>query len=550
MVKTRTVVQTRTHAQKYFQKVTKSASVDQNGLSSIIDDNEFMIPDANTSQSKRNTYSNTKRARKNVDNASSTSTQKDISRNPRQKRKQLQFHSNYERHEGNYDELNYHDHDGEAEGEEYYDDVEYDGGVDYSRRRHLEQYRDIATPGSPNSPHNHVFPTSSLHVSIDVNNQLPPHFPQPSPAACGKRKHAELAAAQMLAATASQDIEGANVLSMMKDVGGMRSGDSIARQKAGSLSIINPDALGSFGSLKGPETPWENEIRALGARSKGFGDGGSMSLNVPFQVSTPSEQRNFMGKVKDCIVGGNSVELERLLSSAEMSVTTIATPIMSTFGTLVDNNYSSSTSSGTTSSFLGNGTMDSTLKQTPNATTSTKTGVVSKTLNRIKSTGTTILMDTCGIEPDSLHDQSVVLSLCKTLIEHGASVKLNDENGSTSLHYAAKYGYDKVGRLLLNKGCAINTINNQGDAAIHVAAKHGHTEFLQMLAEFGANFHLRNGMAQAALDLVGGDLRDDRRKELRKVLLSAEPRLRTLILYHQDCLQHRFFFFEIQHINK
>lgn len=52
--------------------------------------------------------------------------------------------------------------------------------------------------------------------------------------------------------------------------------------------------------------------------------------------------------------------------------------------------------------------------------------------------------------------------------DHGASVSLSDNSGSTGLHYAAKHGYDRVGRLLLNKGCAINTINHQGDGDYNI----------------------------------------------------------------------------------
>jgi hypothetical protein len=68
---------------------------------------------------------------------------------------------------------------------------------------------------------------------------LPSHidsFPQPSPAACGKRKQAELAVAQVLAASSTtQDMEGAQVLSMIKDVS-YKPGDIIRKQKA-ALSL-------------------------------------------------------------------------------------------------------------------------------------------------------------------------------------------------------------------------------------------------------------------------------------------------------------------------
>jgi hypothetical protein len=55
----------------------------------------------------------------------------------------------------------------------------------------------------------------------------------------------------------------------------------------------------------------------------------------------------------------------------------------------------------------------------------------------------------------------------------------------------------------------------------------------------GANFHLRNGSALSPLDLAGQRTKDPGEREvLRRHMLSIEPRLRTLILYHQDFLEH------------
>lgn len=104
---------------------------------------------------------------------------------------------------------------------------------------------------------------NSQNISMSI--ALPTHidsFPQPSPAACGKRKQAELAVAQVLAASSSQDMEGAQVLSMIKDVS-CKPGDFIRKQKGtlSNLSIINPDILTQSNTKDGgPSTPWESGI--------------------------------------------------------------------------------------------------------------------------------------------------------------------------------------------------------------------------------------------------------------------------------------------------
>ncbi len=96
-----------------------------------------------------------------------------------------------------------------------------------------------------------------------------------------------------------------------------------------------------------------------------------------------------------------------------------------------------------------------------------------------------------------------------------------------------------MGRLLLSKGCPANNLNPDGDAATHIAAKKGHGPFLEMLADLGANFHVRNKQAACALDLAGYESRDPgERAVIRRIMLAKEPRLRTLILYHDDCLEH------------
>ncbi len=96
-----------------------------------------------------------------------------------------------------------------------------------------------------------------------------------------------------------------------------------------------------------------------------------------------------------------------------------------------------------------------------------------------------------------------------------------------------------MGRLLLNRGCPVNAIGPDGNAAIHLAVLAGHGHFIELLADFGANCHLRNTQSRAALDLAGTTPETvDSRDELRRVMLSVEPRLRTLVLYHEDCLEH------------
>ena len=163
--------------------------------------------------------------------------------------------------------------------------------------------------------------------------------------------------------------------------------------------------------------------------------------------------------------------------------------------------------------------------------------LVAEALNRTDHRGVSILMEIVKIKPDI--SISVQYSMCTLLLEHGACPDLIDSSGNTCLHYAARMGNHQVGRLYLTKGCPMNIQNSDGDTALHIAARLGFSSFFEVLAELGANFHIRNGDSISALDLVGSDSSTYPRREiLRRSMLTVEPRLRTLILYHEDFLEH------------
>ena len=183
----------------------------------------------------------------------------------------------------------------------------------------------------PESSHGFGYPTanetwdnvSTQPLSTGISIVAPPHddtlldegkFPEPSPAACGKRKLAEIAAAQMLAGVVDSSLKRASVSSTTAadqdlaiaaaaatsagDDGGdltfpdpaqtgekpaantppeatgygvAESGEGISGQGL-SLQIVNPDDLnhGSGGSKRrllngqaSPLTPWDGQLEAL-----------------------------------------------------------------------------------------------------------------------------------------------------------------------------------------------------------------------------------------------------------------------------------------------
>lgn len=395
-----------------------------------------------------------------------------------------------------------------------------------------EHYDDLA----------HLVPSTATPMAKPITisvGRLPEDFPQPSPAACGKRKVAELTAAQMLTASSrGDDYEGAQVLSALKGAA-LRPGEIVKRSRVNmsstSLSIIHPDSIdtGDMGST--PGTPWDRELFALDGRDKKW-----MQSPRPGGLSTPSEQRDFLSKVVNFVKSADLAELRQILDAAKASAASLVGSNMATALDLQQDETSPAqaavgategsleASSSSSSSRIGSGSGVSPL---------TSSSVVARTLNRLGPQGTTCIIEAC-LNPLT-HDQTVVMSICKVLLEYGASASVVGTNRASCLHYLAKSGYEKVARLLLNKGCPVDQVDSDGNSALHVAMQAGHAHFIELLSDFGVNCHIRNTQTRSALDLAGSTTETaGRRSELRQVMLSVEPRLRTLVLYHDDCLEH------------
>jgi len=158
MVKTRTVVQTRTHAQKYFQKQAKSNNVLSNNNYNINSD-DFDSP----SPVKNNHLSSN--SSNNTSNNTSNNLSNHITSNKKIRNLELD-NSYYNLPSG----LKYNFSD---------ENFDYD-------KQPIANFSALLTT-----------PLTSIMFSPNNN------YPQPSPAACGKRKHVELAVAKALAATAT-----------------------------------------------------------------------------------------------------------------------------------------------------------------------------------------------------------------------------------------------------------------------------------------------------------------------------------------------------------
>ena len=92
------------------------------------------------------------------------------------------------------------------------------------------------------------------------------------------------------------------------------------------------------------------------------------------------------------------------------------------------------------------------------------------------------------------------------MMEAGADVDLQDEDGETILHWAAGNAHNDVLARLIVMGADVNHQNKAGQTALFRAAKRGHTAIVRTLMESGADPDIpdNNGMtpSQVASDEI------------------------------------------------
>ena len=109
-------------------------------------------------------------------------------------------------------------------------------------------------------------------------------------------------------------------------------------------------------------------------------------------------------------------------------------------------------------------------------------------VNARNNSGITPLMTTCYNGP---------MNVATYLVEHGANIHLQDNDGNTCLHAAAQGGQIEVVSKLLAVGAKensdyVNTRNNSGTTPLMITCYYGHMNVATYLVEHGANIHLQD----------------------------------------------------------
>jgi hypothetical protein len=156
------------------------------------------------------------------------------------------------------------------------------------------------------------------------------------------------------------------------------------------------------------------------------------------------------------------------------------------------------------------------------------------------------------------------LEICQVLIDNGADVMCRDKDGNTPVHWASRAGHSGVLGLLLVRNCPLDVQNNAGETALHWAMRAGERGVgaAKILVENGARVNVFNRNFRRPLDVAAEGFADlhegsegnssakndapaycikpdiEERRTSRWNLMKSSSQCRTLVLYHQECLDH------------
>lgn len=360
---------------------------------------------------------------------------------------------------------------------------------------------------------------SPMKIVAPDPNDARGRFPEPSPAATGKRKLAEIAAARMLAGVAAEgpptpppsDLKEPPPLPLF---GG---------PPPPKLQIVNPATLGVTTFAKrdsdSPVTPWDNEIEDL-VRRKMAEEDSSDDENNAGPPSLPS----FVHPVNGPANGYGRSELHQAVCDSDYVRIQALVNASSAF------------------------------------------------LNQLDDAGFCPLHSACASALALPVDQPPpgINEAVRILLAAGTDPEILDSKGNTPLHWAARSGDKDATEQLIAKGDALNAKNHVGETPLHWAMRAGMRgiDVVNLLLENGARPSSLSKSFRRPIDVAAEGFPDDEtslvslrnrdkkegkmsreqkkllkftadeRKDTRANLFVRSPQSRTLVLHHPECLEH------------
>lgn len=544
-VKTRTVVQTRTHAQKYFQKLQKS--IEHKGAPIVNDAAANLHIFAE--EPKKASQRNSKRSVANVRGATTAKPHRRGSAATMSAAQVISTLSNAKTTNAFVaaaSSSNFMDGTPPPpprHGFSVASGAGGGGGVDFATPYH-------SASGVASSVWR---PSGAMKIVAPDPSAVRSKFPEPSPAATGKRKLAELAAARMLAGVDGPPTPPPSVAPAGggTGTGGLNLKDAPPPPLFGgggggkgfALQIVNPESLGvtyysrkKRGEASSPVTPWDGELEALvvsaaAAAAAVDEEDDKVSLDECSVAAKPPASKLHP-------VNGPADAFER--SPLHQAV---CAQDVETLHTLVD-------------------------------------VVKPDDLQRLDEAGYSPLHSACAmlLAPIIQHDDCGdtahgVNEMVRMLLAAGANPARQDGKGNTPLHWAARAGdRDAADQLIQTSGGGQDAKNQNGETPLHWAMRagaHGTAVVTLLLAnaarpgildknfrrsvDIAAEGFVDDETSLAAMRLRCGDGPGQKlsqelkkmlkwnvqeRRDVRANLLIRSAHSRTLVLHHPECLEH------------
>ena len=137
-------------------------------------------------------------------------------------------------------------------------------------------------------------------------------------------------------------------------------------------------------------------------------------------------------------------------------------------------------------------------------------------VNALSNFGKTALMLTT--DPIRGNDDDRAKTV-KILLDYKADVNIqNNENGSTALMIASRFGYSTIVKMLLEHGADVNEKDNNGSTALILSVINDNVETVKMLLDNKADVNIQSNSGSTAL-IYAADSDDESSEKIVKMLL-------------------------------
>ncbi|XP_045921751.1 protein phosphatase 1 regulatory subunit 16A [Micropterus dolomieu] len=111
-----------------------------------------------------------------------------------------------------------------------------------------------------------------------------------------------------------------------------------------------------------------------------------------------------------------------------------------------------------------------------------------------------------GITQDRIDEcrgakEAAMLADIQGLVQNGADLNAQDDNGATLLHIASANGYMSVAELLLEHRAQVEVKDSDGWTPLHAASCWGHIQMVELLVAHGASLNTKSVLEETPLDV-------------------------------------------------